>query len=463
MTRNFNPIFNMNHTSKHRARGAGVFTSALSTLLATAVIAHASTALDRNWAQWRGPYQNGVSSTANPPVEWSETKNVKWKVAIPGQGDSTPIIWDQKVFVLTVVPEDAAALAFSNGAASGNGMTNQFQWKVICLDRATGIVNWEKTAFEGQPLDLPNEGQHNTFASYSPVTDGMRLYVSFGSAGVYCYNFDGDLVWKRDLQPPGAKKHGGEGGSPVICDGTLIINWDHVGCDFITAFDAKSGDTIWKTPRKEIDSWFTPLAAVYEGKAQIITTGQNRIRSYDVATGQEIWNCKGLDGYSIPSPVASHGMVFAMTGFGGMNHLVAIKLGYKGDISGTDAMAWRHDKATSYIPSPLLYGDLLYFIKGNNNLLSCLDVKSGNALIDAERVAGLGDIYASPIGAAGRIYLLDRGGHAVVIKKSTRIDLVATNQLDDKFDASPAVAGNELFLRGKKYLYCLEEKSLTAQ
>lgn len=453
----------MNSPSTHETSSVSVVTSALATLLATAAIARASVVPDQNWPQWRGPRQDGVSPAGNPPVEWSETKNVKWKVAVPGQGDSTPVVWDEKVFVLAVVPAAGTSPESSKAGTSSRGMTNEFQWKVICLDRATGKLIWEKTAHEGPALDLGNEGQHNTFASYSPVTDGRRLYVSFGSAGVYCYQFDGELVWKSTLQPPETKRHGGEGGSPVFCDGKLIINWDHVGCDFITAFDVKTGGIVWKTARKEKDSWFTPVAAEYDGKIQIVTTGQNRIRSYDVATGREIWNCQGLDGYSIPSPVVGRRMVFAMTGFGGMNHLVAIRLGATGDVSGTDAMAWRHDKSTSYIPSPLLYGDFLYFVKGNNNLLSCLEAGSGRVLIDAERVAGLGDIYASPIGAAGRIYLLDRNGHAVVIRKGTRIEILATNRLEDSFDASPAVAGNALFLRGKKYLYCLEEQQNAAR
>jgi outer membrane protein assembly factor BamB len=421
---------------------------------------HASAAgqNDQNWPQWRGPLQSGVAPHADPPIEWNESKNVKWRVEIAGEGDSTPIIWENKVFISTAIGAGNITHHAATSPDQQFSIPEKTQWVVLCLDRSTGEVLWRRTAREDSPRDFANEGQHNTVACYSPVTDGQQLYVSFGSAGVYCYDLEGNFQWKHDLEESGSKRHGGESGSPTLHEGKLLLIWDHEGNDFITALDTKTGQELWKTSRTERNSWFTPLVVAHDGTAQIIATGHDRIRSYDVTTGHEIWKIEGLKGYSIPSPVAGHGLVFAMTGFAGTNKLVAIQLGRTGDLSETDAIAWRHDKHTSYIPSPLLYDDMLYFVAGNTNILSALDAVTGRTLIDAERVLGLDEIYASPVGAAGRVYLLGRDGSAVVIKQGAPIQVLATNKLNDTFDASPAVVGKEIFLRGHKYLYCIKEE-----
>lgn len=441
--------------------------------------AAAKTAADDNWPQWRGPLQNGIAPHGDPPIEWSETKNVKWKTRIPGDGNSTPIVWGDKVFVLSAVPtgkkpEGAATSAQPNpappanpGAPGGRGgrggrggmggppPSEIHQWTVFCLDRGTGKILWQKVARE----EVPHEGHqpNNTFASYSPVTDGAQLYVSFGSWGVYCYDFKGVLKWRRDLGKMQTTMGFGEGGSPAIRDGKLIINWDHQGDDFITALDARTGATVWKTERNEAGTWCTPLIVEHNGKAQAVVPATGKVRGYDLATGQQIWECEGLTRNAIPSPVSAQGVVYVMSGFQG-NKLLAIRLGSTGDLTGTDAILWRHEKGTPYVPSPLLYDDLLYFFAGNTSVVSCFEAKTGKALVEAERLEGLREVYASPAGASGRVYVLGRDGAALVLKKGPQIEKLAANKLDDRFDASPAIVGKELFLRGHANVYCLAEK-----
>jgi outer membrane protein assembly factor BamB len=456
-----------------------------------------STEAAKHWPQWRGPLQNGVAPQGDPPTEWTETKNVKWKLKIPGDGDATPIIWGDKVFVLTAIPTgkkaepkaadasdvfrrmaDAPAVTFGQvqqapqgqqrggpggegrgrggpgGRGGGGPPTEIHQWAVICVDRNTGKVLWQKVARE----EVPHEGhqQNNTYASYSPVTDGEQLYVSFGSWGVYCYDFNGDLKWHRDLGKMRSILGFGEGGSPALHDGKLVINWDHEGEDFITALDTKTGETLWKTARDERMTWTTPLIVKTDKGTQVVVPASGKTRSYDLATGKLLWECAGQTANVIPSAVTGHGLVYAISGFKGWS-LQAIRYDRTGDLTDTDAVVWSVKKSTPYVPSPLLYDDLLYFFSNNNNILSCYEARTGKPLIDAQRVEGLGDVYASPVGASGRVYLVGRDGRAVVLKQGSQLESLASNKLDDRFDASPAIVGKQLFLRGHQNLYCIAE------
>ena len=249
----------------------------------------------------------------------------------------------------------------------------------------------------------------------------------------------------------------GEGSSPALFGDTLLVNWDDEGGSFIAAFNKDTGQELWRQPRDEETSWATPLVVQYGGKAQIVTAATRKIRSYDLGTGKPLWECSGMTANVIPSPVSAHGLLYAISGFRG-SALLAIKLGQNGDLTGTDAIVWKHNKNTPYVPSPLLYDGKLYFLAVNTSTLSCLDAQSGQPLIDAEKVEGLQSVYASPVGASGRVYLVGRNGAAAVIKNSGKLVVLATNTLDERFDASPAIAGKELFLRGRQFIYCLAEK-----
>jgi outer membrane protein assembly factor BamB len=440
--------------------------------LGSITTASAAAAADQNWPQWRGPLATGVAPEANPPTTWSESSNVKWKMKLPGEGSSSPIVWGKMVFIEAAIPtgkkveaapakEDAPPPADGQsprrrGGMGGEKPTEVYQFALVCVDRDSGKILWQKIAREEVPHEgfRPGEG---SFASASPLTDGKRVYAFFGSEGLYCYDMDGNLKWSKDLGKMQVKMAFGEGSSPALFGDTLVVNWDHEGGSFIIALNKDTGDQVWKEAREEGTSWATPLIVKYDGKAQVITDASKKIRGYDLKSGKVIWECGGLTANVIPSPVADDGTVYCMSGFRG-SALMAIRLGRTGDLTGTDAIAWRHDKGTPYVPSPLLYGDKLYFFSGNNGMLSCLNTKSGEVLMDAERLEDVKNVYASPVGADGRVYLAGRSGTTLVLKNSGKVDILATNKLEDGFDASPAIAGKELFLRGHNYLYCIAEK-----
>jgi outer membrane protein assembly factor BamB len=445
----------------------------------------AAPAPNENWPQWRGPLQNGVAPSANPPATWSETNNVKWKVKLPGSGQATPIIWEDRVFIQTAIltgkkveakaaeasepapspqPEaDGAPPRKGLGGGKGKGgfgpspkPTEVYQFTVLCLDRQMGKVLWQKVAREEVPHEGFRQGE-GSFASSSGLTDGKHLYAYFGSRGLYCYDLDGKLQWEQDLGKMRMVMGFGEGSSPALYHDTLIVNRDSEDSSFIIALDKNTGKTLWKKPREEHSSWSTPLIIERDGKAQAVVPATGKIRSYDVASGEVVWECGGLTRNPIPCPVADAGMVYCMSGFQG-NALLAIRLGRTGDLTGTDAIAWTHNKSTPYVPSPLLYNGKLYFFAVNTGVLTCLDTKAGDPLFEAQKLEDLSGVYASPIGAAGRVYLAGRNGVTVVLKQSDKLEVLATNRLDEKFDASPAAAGKDLFLRGREYLYCITEK-----
>lgn len=412
----------------------------------------------QNWHQWRGPESNGVSRTATPPLEWSEKKNVRWKVAIDGSGTTTPIIWGNQVFLLTAIntgkvdpslpkPEDQPDRVF--GIKYPN---TSYQFVVLCLDRKTGKERWRRTATEG----IPHEGAHrdNSFASASPFTDGKRLYCWFGSAGIFCYSLDGKKLWERNLGKAFMEASLGEGCSPVVHEGKLVIVRDQRGQSYIEVLDAKTGDTIWKKDREERGAWATPRIIEHSGKTQVITAASGKVRSYDLSDGSLIWECGGLTSNVIPSPVVDNDVVYCMSGYKGYS-LLALPLNASGDITGSGAIIWQKQRGTPYIPSPLLYDGMLYFLQSNQNILSCLDAKSGDELINRTRLPEIGNIYASPVGAAGRVYLTGRNGVTLVLKRSPKLEILATNELDDPILASPALAGDQLFMRGRKFLYCI--------
>lgn len=415
----------------------------------------------RNWPAWRGPLFNGVAPEARPPVEWSETKNVKWKVPVPGRGTSTPVIWNDLVLILTAIPDDARAPAAP--ADGGRGQTEQptqaQKFTVLAFDRATGQIRWERTA----RTQLPHEGHHRDhgFASASPVTDGEVVIASFGSFGIYAFGLDGSPRWEKDLGDMRTRNSFGEGSSPALHGHTVVVLWDHEGDDFIVALDTRDGKELWRQKRDEPTGWSTPLIVEHEGQLQVVVNGTNKVRAYDLANGRLLWEVGGQTVNAIPSPVPADGQVIVTSGFRG-SALQVIRLGGSGDLTGTDAIVWSHNKHTPYVPSPLLYGNHLFFFSSNNAMLSIFDAVTGKPGLDAERLNGLTGVYASPVGAADRVYLVGRDGGALVIKNALTLEVLATNKLDDGFDASPAAVGRELFLRGRENLYCLAEGNETA-
>lgn len=418
--------------------------------------AHESSAAEQNWAHWRGPTADGrAAAGAQPPTEWDAEKNVRWTADIPGEGTATPIIWNNQIFVVSARKTDRVAdkPPISDERSKTIPPTNYFQFLVTSFDRESGAELWQRIAVEA----VPHEGHHptHTYAASSPTTDGERLYVSFGSRGIFCYSLSGNLLWQRNLGNMRTRYGWGEAVTPVIHQGKLIINWDQEENSFITCLDAASGNQIWKTPRpNEVTSWNTPLITTFENRAMVVANGTHRVRAYDLTSGMEIWSCPGQTVNAIPSPIRHKNTVIAMSGYRG-SMAVAIPLNSQGDLSPETDGKWQHSGGTPYVPSPVIAGDRLFFTGGNRDILTVLNADSGRSVAAPKRLSGLGNVYASPILAGGCLYFLGRDGTCVVVRNNDDLSVVATNRLNDGTDASPVAIGKELFLRGRQTLYCI--------
>ena len=411
----------------------------------------------RNWAQWRGPEMSGVSRTAKPPVEWSETRNIKWKVQIPGRGSSSPVVWNDRIFLLTAVPVGISGDAQHEprGALPQRGV---HQYKVLALDRKTGKTVWEHTARQEEPHEAAHQ-DNGSWASSSAITDGEHVFAYFESRGLYAYDMNGKPIWNADFGDKKMRNQFGEGSTPVLYGNTLVVVWDHLNQpSYVIALDKRTGKELWRVDHPEMDTWATPLVVTHDGRQQVIVNAMNKVRSFDLQSGKLVWEGPGTTMNVIPSPVSGNGMVFIMSGFRG-NNLKAIKLAEaKGDIATSGAIAWQLDRDTPYVPSPLLYDNILYFLKTNNGLLSAFDAPSGKPHYQVQRIAkAMGEVFASPVGADGRVYIVARDGVTTVIKHGTSYEVLAENTLDDGFDASPALVDGEIFMRGYKYLYAIAQ------
>ena len=429
--------------------------SAVAAALFTSAIGAASPEAERNWPQWRGPNANGVSMQANPPLEWSETKNVKWKVEIPGRGSSSPIVWGDRLYLLSAVPSNVPVAASHNPRGGVNPRVPH-KFMVYAIDRQTGKTVWERAAREATPHEA-SHSDNGTWASSSAVTDGQHLIAFFESEGLYAYDMNGTLVWQKDLGDKTMRNEFGEGSTPALFGNRLVVVWDHFvpGASFIVAFDKTTGRELWRVKRDEIDTWATPLVIDVGGRPQVVVNGMNKIRSYDLETGNVVWEAPGTTMNPIPSPVYEKGVVFLMSGFRG-NNLKAIRLAdAKGDLAGSKAIVWEINRDTPYVPSPLLYDGILYFLKTNSGILSAFDAQTGKAHYQAQRMAELGEVFSSPVGAQGRVYVTGRDGVTLVLRNSPKYEVLAKNSLDDGFDASPALVENTIYMRGYKNLYAI--------
>jgi len=411
------------------------------------------------WPQWRGPLFTGAAATGNPPVFFSENKNLKWKILIPGKGHSTPAVWGDKIIVTTAVatsekPELPAQTSAATGPMPANRAEFIHEFRVILVNRNTGKIIWEKTVAR----ELPGEGTHElgSWASNSPCTDGKQIYAWFGSRGIHCLDFEGNILWQKDFGQLNKHMQFGEGDSPALYKDKLFILWDHNGECFIVALDKKTGKEIWRAKRDEVTSWATPLVVEVNGKAQVVTSASNQVRSYDAETGEIIWTSTGMTKNVIPCPVYANGILYVMSGFRG-SALQAIDIAKaKGDISQTGAIIWTYNQDTPYTPSPLLMNGKLYFIRVNNGFLTCLDAKTGQVIYSKLKLEGISTLFSSPTGVDNRIYIASKN-MVLVLKADASGEVLATNMLDDDFHDSPVIAGNDLFLRGFSHLYCFSE------
>ncbi len=420
------------------------------------VVAGPPSEYEENWPQWRGPSGNGVAANSDPPVEWSETEHVKWKTAIPGRGSSSPIIWGDSVFITSAVPAGVEEPSeASSGRRRGRTTTVKHQFVVFAIRRQNGEALWRTTV----RTELPHEGTHatGTWASNSVVTDGQNVYAYFGSRGLYCLDMSGSVEWERDFGEMNKHNSFGEGSSPALHGDRILVQWDHEGPSYLFALDKRTGEEIWKVPRDEGTSWSTPKVVEHDGIEQVLTSASGRVRSYDLRDGSLIWECEGLGRNVIPTPVVIDDFAIVTSGHR-QPALLAVRLDQaKGNITGSEAIAWSLSRDTPYTPSPLLYEDYLYFLKRNSGILFNLNAKTGAAFYENQRLEGIGDVYSSPVGVSGRVYITDRDGNTLVIRHGPEFEILATNSLDEGFDASAAIVDDEIFLRGQKHLYCISE------
>lgn len=435
---------------------------ALALALAPFVRAQAPKDAENNWHHWRGPSADGAAPKAAPPIKWDAKTNIRWKAELEGRGSATPIVWGDRVFVLTAIKTDRKAKpeempkVEQKLEVKTDPPTNFYKFVVLCFDRQTGQRRWDKLVAEM----VPHEGHHVThsYAAGSPTTDGKLLYASFGSFGTYCLDFDGNLKWARtDLGRLHTRLGWGEAVTPVVYGDHLLLNYDQEVGSKLICLEAATGKTQWEVKRDEKTTWSTPLVVDFKGKSQIVTNGTTRVRSYDLATGAVLWQCGGMTVNPIPSPVRFGDAVVCMSGYRGAA-AISVPLAASGDLGDKGKANWRHASGTPYVPSPALSGDLLYFTSTNEPVLTVLNAKTGEAVIDKERLPQVKSFYASPLAANGHVYFVDRSGTTIVLKAGESVDVVSVNKLDDPIDASPAAVGKQLFLRGEKYLYCIEAK-----
>jgi len=414
------------------------------------------------WPDWRGPHDNGVALT-DAPSEWSDTKNVVWKIAIEGRGHSSPVVWGDRIFLTTAVPtgrrvDPPAASATGSGrrggAGGGAGAFEEHRFEVMAVNRADGRIRWRHVAATA----APHEGYHGTygsFASNNPVTDGQRVYASFGSRGLFVYDLDGRPLWQKDF---GVQMRMllsfGEGSAPVVHDGKVIVLFDHEGGDsFIAMLDAATGREVWRTPRPEASNWSTPLVLTHNGNKQIVVSATRSVRTYDFATGRLLWEAAGLGRNTIPRPVQHGNIVIVMSGYQSPN-LLAIRLGRDGNLTGTDAILWSTTRGTSYTPSPVLHDGKLYMVT-DTGLVSCLDASTGTPVYQQVRLPKPYNFKASPVAAGGKLYFATEEGDVVVAKLGgPSFEVIGTNTLaDQSFIATPAIAAGDMYLRSRTHLF----------
>jgi outer membrane protein assembly factor BamB len=392
-----------------------------------------------DWAAWRGPTGQGFSEEKNVPLQWGKDKNVKWKIPLADQGNSTPVVWGDRIFMTQ--------------ANKGGSVRSLF-----CFARADGKLLWQKDVTYDKPEKNWNQ---SWYANASPTVDGERVIVCFASAGLYCYDYDGKELWKRtDL---GHWEHNfGSGSSPVLYD-DLVIQWcgpDALGAgkpgkrNFLLAVDKKTGKTVWEHDEK-VGSWSTPILVKIDGQDQLLLSVVPNLKSFDPRTGKELWRCEGLTKYVYTSPLYGNGIAVAMSGYGGA--ALAVKVGSKGDIT-TDRL-WHHPNNTQRVGSGMVIGDYVYIVE-ENGVPHCYDLNSGNEVWQVKQRPGGGTTWGSMVHADGKLYVLMRNGETLIFAASPKYELLATNSLgaNEQTNSSIVISNGEIYIRTFRHLWCISDK-----
>lgn len=414
----------------------------------------------QNWPSFRGDNASGIGSKEKIPANWNieNSTNILWKTSIPGLAHSSPIIWDQRIFVTTAIASDQNR-ELRIGGVSPTDMPDDMSmqsYRLYCVDLTTGEILWQVTAQEA----VPRVYRHakSTHASATPATDGKHVVALFASGGLYCYDIDGNPKWSQDLGVLNANwadrpdVQWGPASSPIIFKDFVIVQCDIEKDSFIAAFDLETGKKVWSKPRKTIPSWSTPTVFEGETRSELIISGSEDIRGYDVFTGRELWSLRPTSSISIPTPFAAHNLIYVASGYRrGIQPIYAIRPGSSGDISlkeGSDAnkqIAWSTQKGAPYISTPVVYGSHLY-VCGYNGVLSCYNANTGE-LIYQNRLGKGGFFSASPVAADGKIYAVNEEGDVFVVKAGSAFELLATNAMNEVCMATPAISRGKIVIR----------------
>jgi outer membrane protein assembly factor BamB len=456
-------FFHRANTRPHQSRSFA--------FLIVVIAALSTTAAAQNWPSFRGANATGFVEGKPTPTTWDATKstNVLWKTPIPGLAHASPVVWGDRVFVTTAVSSKGGEY-FRHGLygdVDSDKDTSPHSWHVYSLDKKTGKIVWDRVACEG----VPKIKRHikSTHASSTPVTDGTHVVAFFGSEGLYCYDLNGKLIWKKDL---GVLDGGwfydpdyqwGTASSPIIYKNMVIVQCDVQKNSFIAAYNLKDGKELWRTPREEIPSWGTPT--IYEGPARVelITNATRAIRAYDPMTGKELWHMTGNPEVTATTPIFGHGLIFICNSYRPNQPIYAIRAGATGDISlkpnetTNQHIAWSMQRGGTYMPTPLIYGEFLYTC-ANQGVMACYNPKTGERLYQ-QRIGDKGGSYsASPVAADGKIYLSSEDGEIFVVKAGPKYELLATNQMGEVLMATPAISDGMIFVRGQHSVFAIAER-----
>ena len=421
-----------------------------------------------NWPSFRGDHAAGVADGQNLPEAWDGEKGmaIKWKANIPGLAHSSPIVWDDHVFVSTAVSSRGGAKfkpgLYGDGDASDDRSVHQ--WKLYCLEKKSGKIVWERTAFEGVPIDKRHI--KSTYASSTPVTDGRYVIAFFGSQGLYAFDLNGRQVWKKDLgrMDIGAydlpEYEWGPASSPIIYKNLVIAQVDQHKGSFLIALNLNSGETVWKSERDELPSWGTPTIYMGKDRVELVTNGSNLIRGYDPENGKELWRLGGSSKITAPTPVYSNNLIVVASGRRPEMPIFVIRAGASGDITlregetSNKSVVWAKQKVGPYMPTPLIYRGHLYILR-NQGILSCYELATGEERY-TERIPHQGSGFSgSPVASDGRIFLPSEDGDIFVVKAGAKFELLGRNPVGQLLMATPAISGGMMFVRAERELFAI--------
>ena len=424
-----------------------------------------SVAQAQNWPQFRGPEASGIGS-GSPPIDWNgeSGKNILWKTEIPGLGHSSPVIWGDRIFLTSAVSSKGGAPLKVGLYGDIQPVEDEGPQKLIvyCLDRKSGRIIWQQTSFSG-PLKFKRHPK-SSHANPTPATDGKRLVVFFGSEGLYTYDMDGKLLWKKDLGPldsgfymvPNAQW--GFSSSPILHDGMIVIQADVQKNSFLAAFDAVTGKEIWRTERKDVPTFGTPAIAPYTANgrksSQVVVNGWKHTGGYDLKTGKELWSLNGGGDIPVPTPVSKDGLILITNAHGSDRPIYAFRTDASGVVAkGSPGLAWSVERGGNYMQTPLIDGDLAYFC-ADNGILTVYQLSNGERIYQ-QRIGAGGGFSSSPVAADGRLYITSEDGVGFVLAEGREFKVLAKNELGETVMATPAISGGVLYIRGRNHLFAI--------